>query len=75
MTEKVWLKHYPEQIPHTLTYESVPIQEFLTRSAKKYADHTAIHFMGKEMNYEELYEASLKFANYLKTLGIEKGTE
>lgn len=73
MTEKVWLKHYPEQIPHTLTYESVPIQEFLTRSAKKYADHTAIHFMGKEMNYEELYEASLKFANYLKTLGIEKG--
>lgn len=73
MTEKVWLKHYPEQIPHTLTYESVPIQEFLTRSAKKYADNTAIHFMGKEMNYEELYQSSLKFANYLKTLGITKG--
>lgn len=73
MTEKVWLKHYPEQIPHTLTYESVPIQEFLTRSAKKYADHTAIHFMGKEMKYEELYQSSLKFANYLKTLGITKG--
>ncbi|MFC4355966.1 long-chain-fatty-acid--CoA ligase [Chryseomicrobium palamuruense] len=73
MTEKVWLKHYPEQIPQTLMYESVPIQEFLTRSAKKYPENTAIHFMGKEMNYEELYESSLKFANYLKTLGIEKG--
>lgn len=73
MTEKVWLKHYPEQIPTTLTYESVPIQEFLTRSAKNYPFNTAIHFMGKEMKYDELYESSLKFANYLRTLGIQKG--
>lgn len=73
MAEKVWLKHYPEQIPHTLTYEEIPIQEFLTRSATKFPSNTAIHFMGKEMNYQELYESSLKFANYLQTLGIEKG--
>lgn len=73
MAEKVWLKHYPEQIPHTLTYEEIPIQEFLTRSAKNYPDNIAIHFMGKEMKYAELYESALKFANYLQTLGIQKG--
>lgn len=73
MAEKVWLKHYPEQIPHTLTYEEIPIQEFLTRSAKNYPDNVAIHFMGKEMKYAELYESALKFANYLQTLGIQKG--
>lgn len=73
MTEKVWLKHYPEQIPHTLTYEPVPIQEFLTRSATKYPSHKAIHFMGKELSYQELYESALKFGNYLQTLGIKKG--
>lgn len=73
MAEKVWLKHYPEQIPHTLTYEEIPIQEFLTRSAKNYPDTVAIHFMGKEMKYAELYESALKFANYLQTLGIQKG--
>ncbi|OZS77268.1 long-chain fatty acid--CoA ligase [Tetzosporium hominis] len=73
MAEKVWQKHYPEQIPHTLTYEEIPIQEFLTRSAKNYPDNVAIHFMGKEMKYAELYESALKFANYLQTLGIQKG--
>lgn len=73
MAEKVWLKHYPEQIPHTLSYEEIPIQEFLTRSAKNYPDNVAIHFMGKEMKYAELYESALKFANYLQTLGIQKG--
>lgn len=73
MAEKVWLKHYPEQIPHTLTYEEIPIQEFLTRSATNYPDNIAIHFMGKEMKYAELYESALKFANYLQTLGIQKG--
>ncbi|PJK17434.1 long-chain fatty acid--CoA ligase [Chryseomicrobium excrementi] len=73
MAEKVWLKHYPEQIPHMLSYEEIPIQEFLTRSAKNYPDNVAIHFMGKEMKYAELYESALKFANYLQTLGIQKG--
>ncbi|CAM5201880.1 Long-chain acyl-CoA synthetase OS=Ureibacillus acetophenoni OX=614649 GN=SAMN05877842_102424 PE=4 SV=1 [Ureibacillus acetophenoni] len=73
MSEKVWLSQYPEEIPTSLTYEEMPIQNLLTRAYEKNPGKIAIHFMGKELNYKELYESSLKFANYLRGLGVEKG--
>ncbi|MCB6745828.1 AMP-binding protein, partial [Anaerostipes hadrus] len=42
-------------------------------AAEQYPDKKALHFMGKEMTYREVYEAALKFAGYLKKLGVEKG--
>ncbi len=73
MTAKPWLDLYPAEIAKTLDYERVPIQEYLTRSSKKYPGKIAMHFMGKDITYKEFHESALKFANYLKTLGIEKG--
>ncbi|MGG0720202.1 long-chain-fatty-acid--CoA ligase [Robertmurraya massiliosenegalensis] len=70
---KPWLKSYPEQIPHTLTYSNEPVQNYLKKTAEENPDKIAIHFMGKEMTYHEVYAASLKFAGYLQSLGIEKG--
>src|SRR5690625_6089449 len=34
---------------------------------------TALHFMGKEMTYAEVLEEAKKMANYLQSLGLEKG--
>lgn len=73
MTEKVWLKKYPEEIPHEIDLPAMPVQQFLTEAYNAYPDKVAVHFMGKELTYKELYESSLKFANYLRSLGIEKG--
>jgi long-chain acyl-CoA synthetase len=73
MTTKPWLAQYPPEIPHTLTYEAIPVQEYLTRAFQNYPEKVAIHFLGKDVTYRELYESSLKFANYLRTLGIQKG--
>ena len=73
MTEKIWLKNYPPDIPARLAYEEIPLQEYLTRAAEKSPTKIAIHFLGKELTYQELYESSLKFANYLRKIGIEKG--
>ncbi|MCL1695186.1 MULTISPECIES: AMP-binding protein [unclassified Lysinibacillus] len=73
MTTKPWLKNYPEEVPSSLTFEEIPVQEFLTRAYKKNPSKVAIHFMGKDLTYAELYESALKFANYLQTLGVEKG--
>ncbi|KOP72616.1 long-chain fatty acid--CoA ligase [Lysinibacillus sp. FJAT-14745] len=73
MTTKPWLKNYPEEIPSSLTFEEIPVQEFLTRAYKKNPSKVAIHFMGKDLTYAELYESALKFANYLQALGVEKG--
>ncbi|WP_438311317.1 long-chain-fatty-acid--CoA ligase [Sporosarcina sp. FA9] len=73
MTNKIWLDLYPAEIPKTLDYEKIPLQEFLTRASKKYPDKTAIHFLGKDVSYKEFHESSLKFANYLRSIGIVKG--
>ncbi|WP_422123006.1 long-chain-fatty-acid--CoA ligase [Planococcus sp. X10-3] len=73
MTEKPWLAHYPPEIPHTLEYESKPVQDYLTHTFETFPDKTAIHFMGKDVNYKELHESAMKFASYLQGLGIKKG--
>ena len=73
MTEKVWLKNYPAEIPHEIDIPKMPVHQFLTDAYKANPTKIAIHFMGKELTYKELYESALKFANYLQNLGVEKG--
>ncbi|MFX3674540.1 MAG: AMP-binding protein [Paenisporosarcina sp.] len=73
MTAKPWLSQYPPEIPHTLNYESIPVQEYLTRAYHNYPEKIAIHFLGKDVTYRELFESSLKFANYLRSIGIQTG--
>ncbi|MBX0315127.1 AMP-binding protein [Planococcus glaciei] len=73
MTEKPWLAHYPPEVPHTLSYPSMPVQEYLTHAYEKFPNKVAIHFLGKDITYHELYDSSKRFANYLQTLGIKKG--
>lgn len=70
---KPWLDLYPDEIPKTLAYESIPLQAYLEQAANNYPTKTAIHFMGKNISFEEFYKSALKFANYLQSLGIEKG--
>jgi long-chain acyl-CoA synthetase len=73
MTEKPWLAQYPSEIPATIDIEGIPVQEYLIRTAKDFPEKTAIHFMGKEMSYRQLYESANKVAAYLQSLGIVKG--
>ena len=73
MTEKVWFASYPEEVPHTLDIPEIPVQQSLTKANEEVTNSVAVHFMGKEITYRELYESALKFANYLRSLGVEKG--
>jgi long-chain acyl-CoA synthetase len=69
---KPWLKHYPEEIPASLDYLNEPLQHYLIQAAQRYSEKTAIHFMGKEMSYKELYDDARTFASYLQQIGIKK---
>lgn len=73
MVEKLWWANYPKEVPHSLAYEPIPIQTFLTRAFEQSPEKVAIHFLGKEITYQELYESALKFANYLMKIGMKKG--
>ncbi|WP_096435999.1 AMP-binding protein [Alteribacter populi] len=68
-----WLKHYPEEIPVKIEYEEKALQTYLEEAAKETPEKTALHFMGKEMNFAEVYDGALRFANGLRDLDIKKG--
>lgn len=73
MTEKVWLASYPKEVPHSIELPEIPVHKFLTQAFESMPNKVAIHFMGRDLTYKELYESALKFANYLHSLGVEKG--
>lgn len=72
-TGKVWLKHYPDEIPHSLDYQNNSLHDYLLRSARKYPDQIAIEFLGKRLSYSELHQQAVQFAQGLQALGVEKG--
>ena len=73
LESKPWLDLYPKEIPATLEYSSEPVQEYLINAAREFPEKIAIHFMGKEITYIQLYEAALSVASYLQqSMGIQK---
>jgi long-chain acyl-CoA synthetase len=71
--ERRWLNSYPSEIPGHLDYDSKPLFAYLEEAAEQKKDKTAVHFLGKKINFGELYESSLRFADALLTLGVKKG--
>ncbi|MGM7702268.1 AMP-binding protein [Pseudalkalibacillus sp. Hm43] len=71
--EKNWLLQYPEEIPHEIEIDEKPLQFYLEDAARKHPEKPALDFLGKRMNYGEVYESALKMANQLRSLGIRKG--
>ncbi|UOY94248.1 AMP-binding protein [Ectobacillus sp. JY-23] len=71
--EKPWLSSYPKEIPHTISYDLKPLHQYLRDTALKYPRKKALHFMGKNLTFQEVLEKAERFAAYLQTLGIQKG--
>ncbi|MGP7816753.1 long-chain-fatty-acid--CoA ligase [Niallia sp. 01092] len=71
--EKPWLDLYPPEIPKDVYYRPYTLQQSLIYAAKEYPDHKAIHFMGKEWTFQEVYKKSMTLAGYLQKIGLEKG--
>ena len=71
--QKPWLSQYPPEIPATLNLQEATVQNYLKQTAEKFPEKTAIHFMGKELTYKQVYNYAKKLAAYLQSLGIEKG--
>jgi len=72
-SQKPWLSLYPTEIPHQINTDQKPLHYYLEQSALEFPNKIAIHFLGKELTYSDLYDQSLKLANYFQSLGLEKG--
>ncbi|WP_029268533.1 long-chain-fatty-acid--CoA ligase [Virgibacillus alimentarius] len=70
---KNWLDHYPEEIPASIPYDEKPLHTFLQDGAARFKEKKALHFMGKEISFSELYLQAKKMAGYMQSLGVKKG--
>src|SRR5690625_5348826 len=71
--QREWHKHYPEEIPTSISYDEKPLHVFLQEGAKHYKEKKALHFMGKEISFSDLYLQARKMAGYMQSLGLRKG--
>ncbi len=71
--ERLWLKNYEKQVPHTLDYPERPLHTNLEETARKYPDGTATIFLNHKIPYKELNELADRFAAALQQLGVKKG--
>lgn len=74
MTDRLWLKSYPEGVPADLPpspYSS--LVALMEESFRQYADRTAYSFMGKDVSFGETDRLSRAFAAYLQSLGLAQG--
>ncbi len=71
--EKIWLKHYEPEVPHTIDYPDKPLHWALEEAARKYPDNAATIFFGAKLTYHELNEQANRFAAALAALGVKKG--
>ncbi|OIJ10998.1 long-chain fatty acid--CoA ligase [Anaerobacillus arseniciselenatis] len=73
LSKNPWINHYPTEIPTSINYEERTLQSYLKEASEKHPKKAALHFLGKELTYQQLYSSALKFANQLTTLGVKKG--
>lgn len=75
--EKIWFAEYQKTgIPETveLPAENTSLVDIFERNFQKFGSRDAFIFMDKTLTFNELEEASRKFAAYLQSLGLAKGT-
>jgi len=75
--EKIWFAEYQKTgIPETveLPPENTSLVDVFERNFQKFGSRDAFIFMDKVLTFSELEEASRKFATYLQSLGLAKGS-
>ena len=74
MTDRIWLKSYPEGVPAEVDvtqYDS--LVALMAQSFTQYASRTAYSFMGRDVTYQQTDQLSLALAVYFQSLGLVKG--
>jgi long-chain acyl-CoA synthetase len=75
--EKIWFAEYQKTgIPETveLPAENTSLVDIFESNFKKFGSREAFIFMDKVITFNELDAASRKFATYLQSLGLAKGS-
>lgn len=74
--KEVLRKSWPKDVSGKLNYRlgEQSLHEYLKQNAVDYPEKTAYNFYGREISWQELHEMALKFAAFLNTKGMKKGS-
>lgn len=70
---RVWLKHYDQEVSPNLDYEIIPLFEILERTVQNYPDRPAIVFNNWTVSYKKLKRLVDLTAANLKLSGVKPG--
>ncbi|WP_456275723.1 long-chain-fatty-acid--CoA ligase [Bacillus sp. AK128] len=73
MTNKPWLKSYPEHIATEIEIPNKTLPQVLQETTQQYPDNNALTFYHKKISYRELSMLVGGFASALQQSGVEKG--
>ena len=73
LSERPWLRRYPEGVPYTIAVPRVPLHYLLDSAARRFPGHTALLFEGRRIPYRRLDSEANRFANLLLSLGLRPG--
>ncbi len=74
MTDRIWLKRYPEGVPAEIDISHyTSLVALMEESFAKYAGRTAYSFMGKDVSYAQTDSLSRALAAYFQSLGLARG--
>lgn len=73
LKERPWLVHYDEGVPYTIAVPPVPLHHFLRSAVRRFPRQAALIFEGRAISYLHLNRQVNRFANALRSLGLEKG--
>ncbi|RJR48876.1 MAG: long-chain fatty acid--CoA ligase [Desulfobacteraceae bacterium] len=73
MESRPWQRHYDYDVPLSIRYPRIPVQNMLRLAAFSYPDKPALNFYGTETTFMQLHDQILRMANALGRLGVKKG--
>jgi long-chain acyl-CoA synthetase len=74
MKPRIWHRAHEPGIPVDMSFESLPVPEFLRRSARMFPRQTALVFENCRMTYAELDSLVDRVATALAALGVHRGS-
>lgn len=68
-----WLSHYEHGVPYTVSVPNVPLHHLMRSGVRRFPLRKAVIFEGKSLTYRRLNHEVNRFANALRSLGVDKG--
>jgi long-chain acyl-CoA synthetase len=68
-----WLKHYDDEVPHSISYPRIPVHQLLADAAANDPEAPCTSFFGRRLPFRQIDEFANRFAFALRSMGVKAG--